>query len=326
MTTQDPPLNESPPVTAPDSQATGSQKNLRIAGWIFYGILCLSFFTFIKLPEDRIKNYIDGSITSALGTKGISLSSKESRISFFLGFSYSLQDVIVHFPGPGSPAQIDNIEISPSLLSLLFGKTGGTVSMTQGGGSLTGSFTIKDSQISLAFQSKKMDLGKLKILQAFPNIQGSAILDGTGKLSGDLNIPSSLNGKLSIQLSRIAIDPQTLMGFSTPKINLSESNIELTIDQSKATFKTFQIGKQGNSSDDIRGIVSGDLSLAKQWDSSQLNLKIRFSISESIMKSFILLDTILGSGKTSDGSYAFSLTGPLSSPFPAPITENGTVK
>jgi hypothetical protein len=114
-----------------------------------------------------------------------------------------------------------------------------------------------------------------------------------------------------------------LYGFNIPKIAVSESVADVTFGKGKATLKTVRIGKTGNTAEDLRGTVTGDLLLAKSWDSSTLNLKIRFSLAESILKSFMLLDAILGAGKQPDGSYAFNLTGPLSAPMPIPIPPGG---
>ena len=37
-------------------------RGLRIAGWTFFTLFCLLTFTLIKLPEDRIRNLVQGYI------------------------------------------------------------------------------------------------------------------------------------------------------------------------------------------------------------------------------------------------------------------------
>jgi len=167
-----------------------------------------------------------------------------------------------------------------------------------------------------------MDFGKLGVLPLIANIQGSGVLDGNGNLSGDFSTPSTLEGNVNLKLSRVTLEQQMLYGFSIPKILISEGIIEIDIEKAKARIKSFRIGHPTNPAtlaDDIQGTISGDMTLAKFWEMSNLNLKLNFSFSEGLMKSFILLDAILGAGKQANGSYGFSLTGPLSSPIPTPL-------
>jgi type II secretion system protein N len=300
-----------------------SKKILRTAGWVAFGLFCLTTFTLMKLPNEPIKSLIDGYISSALAQKGVSYSANEGKISFFLGLSYQMKDITLNFPPPAPPVRIEAIEVSPSLLGLIFGRTSGSVEIENAGGSLDGSFSMKNSNLTASFKSKKLNLGKLGVLPLFANIQGSGVLDGSGAIEGDTNVPSTLNGNIAMALSQVAIDAQSIAGFPIPKINISEIKTDVTLGQGKAILKTMQIGKPGNPSDDLTGTITGDITLGKQWASSTLNLKIKFSLSESLLKSFMLLDAILGAGKQPDGSYAFSLTGPIEAPMPTPIPAGG---
>lgn len=312
-------LNPIPVVEDPNPPLTTSQKIINRAGWIAFGLFLLIFFTIIKIPDDRIKGLIDGNIANFLSQKGITYSASETKLSYLFGISYTLKGVTLNFPSQSAPGHIDEISVSPSLLSLLIGKTGGSVDVSNAGGSLSASFSSRNTSFSSSFKIKKLDIGKLGVLPIAVGIQGSAVIDGEGSVSGDMQIPSSLDGKVSLRLSKGVIDPQTFFGFSVPRIGISEGTVEVVFDKSKATIKTFHLGKTGNAADDFQGTLTGDVTLGKQWESSTLNLKTHFTLSENIMKAFILLDTILGSGKQLDGSYAFSLGGGVLTPFPTPI-------
>ena len=65
--------------------------------------------------------------------------------------------------------------------------------------------------------------------------------------------------------------------------------------------------------------MTGLVTLGKHWMASKIDLNTRFSLSQAVLKPLILLDALLGSGKQSDGSYAFHLTGPILSPTPSPL-------
>ncbi len=311
----DPSMDKS---SVPPSKA---KRSLATLGWILYGLACLIFFTVIKLPDEKIKGTINSMIANQLSTQGITFSASESDLSYGFGISYILKGVSLRFSSASTPpALIEKIEVSPSLFTLLFGGVGGALEIQQGEGRLSSSFSIKKTNISFDFKAKKMDIGKLGLLSALAGIQGSVVLDGKGSVEGDWKSPSTLEGSASLQLSRLTLDAQSIMGFPIPKIHVSEGNIEFTAEKAKVLIKNFQLGKAGlTPPDDLHGNLSGDITLTKQWESSTMNLKTRFSLSESILKSLVLLDAILGSGKQPDGGYSFSLSGPFFAPVAAPV-------
>lgn len=332
-------MSTSPPIDDPNPPASSDSSNLIEApaeisrskriliqcGWIGFAIFSLIFFTIAKLPDDRVKGYIDGNISNFLAPRGISYTSQESSLSILFGLAYTLKGVTLNLPPPYPAGHLDQIKVSPSLLSLLLGRVAVNFELydkASEGGSLTGSasFSKNGTSFSTTYKAKKFDLGKTGILPALTSLQILCVLDGNGSVSGNLSDPHSLEGNLSLQLGKVSLEPQSISGFSIPKVNISDGVAEVVFDKGKATVKSFRLGKPGNPADDIQGTLAGDLALGKQWESSTLNMKARFSISENLMKSFVLLDAILGGGKQPDGSYAFSLTGPLMAPVPAPLS------
>jgi type II secretion system protein N len=298
-----------------DSRKVRILKNI---GWTGFGIFSLLLFTLLKLPEDRIKNYVQGMIASFLAPKGISFSAEKGYISVGWGISYVMKDVTLNFPPPDAPSHVDKISFTPSILPMILGYQGGSLWMYNGDGKLHASFSTKDTQISGTFSAKAMDLGKIGVLPLAAGIRGTAVVTGEGSVSGDFALPSTLTGDVDLNLSKVVIDQQSIMGFSVPRLAISEGKIELNSDKGKATVKTFRVGKPG-SADDIQATGSGDVVLGRSWDSSTLNGKVNLKLSESVMKSFILIDALLGAGKQGDGSYSFQLNGPLTAPNPVPI-------
>lgn len=294
-----------------------------LAGWITFGAVCLILFTLIKLPEDRIKAYVDGTIAAALAEKGISFNAAEGRVSYLLGLTYTMKDVTVSFPPPTAPVHIDKIEFSPSILSMLISSIGGKVWIENGKGELSAAFSVKNTQFSVSYKAKKFDLQKLGILPVIAGVQAAATVDGLGSFAGDSANPASLEGEAALTLTQISLEPQTIAGFSIPQLSVSDAVAEIKAEKGKAIIKTFRVGKAPGTGakgiiDDIQGAITGDITLAKQLEASLVNLKLHFSFSDNIMKSFVLLDALLGAGKQPDGSYSFILTGPLTSPVPAP--------
>ncbi|MEO5970985.1 MAG: type II secretion system protein GspN [Bdellovibrionia bacterium] len=314
-------------ISEPEIVLSPAKRIGRLVGWISFGFLCLIFFTLLKLPEDRIKAYIDGNIAAVLAERGISFTATEGRLSFLFGLSYAMKDITLNFPPPSTPVHIDKLEISPSILPLLFSTYSGKMWIGNGKGELSGSFSLKKTQFSLSYKSKKLELQKLGILPYVAGVQVAATVDGSGTFSGDSANLSSLEGEAALTLTQISLEPQSIAGFSVPQLSVSDAIAEIKADKGKAVIKSFRIGKPSPSKsgvvDDIQGAIAGDITLAKQLEASQINLKLHFTFSENIMKSFVLLDALLGAGKQPDGSYSFVLTGPLMSPIPAPVPAGG---
>lgn len=319
------PTHETPVETVdflePPQPKTKLSRGLRVGFWSVFTVFCLLFFTLIKMPDDKIKDYLNGSINAALASKGIELSASESQLSYFIIPTYWLKDVTLRLPQQTN-AHIDEIEVSPSILPMIFGKLSGTMKLLNGNGKLKSHFSMKDDSVSLNFRANQLDVGKIALLPILLGIQGSGLVDGKGSLSGELSHPNSLDGDLKLQATKFTFEPQTLAGFSLPRIYISESLIELAIEKSKLEIKSLKLGKPG---DDLQATVSGDVALGPTWNMSKLNLKAHFSLSESVKKSLILLDTLLGPGKQADGSYLYSFTGSVLSPMPMPISSDSTL-
>jgi len=313
------------PETSETSQSqvplTPAKRLGRLAGWMSFGVACLIFFTLLKLPEDRIKAYIDGTISAALAKKQISFSTTEGRLSILFGISYTMKDITINFPPPHPPVHIDKIEVAPSLLSLIFSNYGGKLWLENGKGQLSASFSLKNTLFSASYKASKLEIQKLGVLPFLAGVQVAGTLDGNGSFSGDYANPTALEGEGALTFTQISTEPQSIAGFSIPPLSISDAVVEVKAEKGKAVIKTLRVGKPTPTKgkvDDIQAAVTGDVTLAKQLDNSQLNLKIHFTFSENILKSFVLLDTILGAGKQGDGSYSYTLTGPLMAPQPTP--------
>ncbi len=299
-----------------------AQRILRSMGWTGFFFVLLLLFTLIKLPEIRLKNYVQGTLSSLLASKGISVSAASTEISFLFGISYTMKDVTLVLPPPDSPVKVERIEVSPSIFPMILGKIAGTVKIEQGSGFLKASVSTSaasgpKNEMSLSFRAKDFNLGRLALLQILAGLRGGMNISGDGSFSGDLNQPSSWNGDIKAELSKIALEQQSMMGFNLPPIRVAEGHIELGASSGKATIKTLRLGKPGGN-DDLTATVTGDIALGKTWDSSMVNLKTKFSISAAAMKSLSLLDMILQAGKQPDGSYAYNLAGPIGAPAATP--------
>lgn len=296
---------------------------VKAASWIFLGLFCLAIFTLMKLPEERIRNYVQGTLSAQLSSQGITLSAAQSSLSIGFGISYTMKDVTLSFLPPQEPIKIEQISISPSLFSALTGKMGASVRLDNKGGTLKGFFSQPmngSGTLSFSYDASNLDLGSIGALPLLTSLKGSAIANGTGEISGETNLPSSFQGNANLNLSKIVIDQQSVMGFSIPRLTIAEAKANVQVNGGKAVIKTFQIGKPGSTTDDLHGTMTGDITLGRNWQYSTLNLKTNFGLSQTVLKSFVLLDAILGAGKQPDGSYTFNIQGSISAPNPMPVS------
>ena len=299
-----------------------AQKLLKMAGWVSFGIFCLSLFTFLKLPNEKLKAYIDGSVSAALSDQGISYTAEESRLSLWFGVTYQLKKVTLYPPAPNPRIMLDEVTISPSLLSLLIKRYKAHIVVKDSKGDLDAHIAMRNTNWTVTFDSHSVDLGRFGILPWAAGIQGGGVLEGEGSISADTSDLSTTHGNLHLNFKKFIFDAQTLAGFPIPKIFISEGEADLQITNGKVQIKTFKIGKPTpgslNGQDDLQGTITGQMTLGKELLTSKIDINTRFSLSPAVLKPLILLDAILGSGKQSDGSYAFHLTGPLLSPTPSP--------
>lgn len=298
-----------------------SKKWIKTLGWTSLTILSFLFFTFLKLPEDRLKNYIEGNIASILTSQNIGFSANEGHVSVFFGLSYIMKGITLTPPAPSKPIQIEEIRVSPAILPMVIGKMGGKIRVKPVGkdaGSLEASFSMKKEKISFSYDLRTIDLGKVGLLSILGDIKGSAIVSGKGDFHGDFSNPSTLTGQIRLDISKVQLDAQSIQGFSVPQIRVSEGKVDLEINQGKAVIKTFELGKA--TTDDLRLKLTGGATLGRQLGSMDLNTRADFSLSAPILKAFSLLDMLLGAGKQDDGSYAFNLNGPVTSLTPTPVS------
>ena len=294
------------------------------------GLLALSLFTVLKLPEDRIKNYVEGSLSQLLAGRGMTFRVGSGQLSLGWGLSYIMKDVSITLPPtPGSvappPIRIETLGVSPSLSPLLFGKTSASFWIARGDSRIEGSGSLKSSEFNLTLRTKEADLGKLGLFPLLTQIQGGAVIQGEIDLSGDTQKPQSFQGRVQLDLKKIVIDSQTIQGFAVPKLGVSEGKIQLKMDQGKAKIETLRLGKPGaitgatDGEDDIKANLTGDVTVSTPLDRSQLNVKANFSLSSTVTQAFVLLDALIGAGKQTDGSYSYSLQGPIFGLMPTPI-------
>jgi type II secretion system protein N len=314
-----------PPAHAPEEATSSIQvepsrfgKGAKMAAWIFLGVFSLVFFTIAKLPDDRIKSYIQGNLSSMLAMRGITMTVGESKISYLTGISYEMKDVSFIFPPPAEPTHVDSIEVAPTLLALLTGKLGARITVKNSSGAMTVIAGLRGSSVSASVDAQQFDIGKIGLLKIAADVNGSAIISGKADFSTSTDNLTETDANIDLDLRKIVIDAQSIQGFSIPQLTMSDGKIDATVDHGKGQVKALRLGRQDSATDDIKAVINGDIMFGKTVQNSTMNLKAVFSLSQNLMKSFAVLDMLLAAGKRPNGEFSYRLQGPLLSPNPIP--------
>jgi hypothetical protein len=168
-----------------------------------------------------------------------------------------------------------------------------------------------------------LDLGKIPLLQILAKIKAGGEISGRVSGSVDVRNLGTLAADGSLSIKDLKIDQQTLTGamvpLNIPQIFVSTGEIEAKGKNGKLELKTLTLGKAGNAKDDLVYSATGDVTfVAAGIGGTQLNLKNQLKANEKVAKAF-LLDILLGSSKTGEGTYAFALSGPVYNLAPTPI-------
>lgn len=313
------------------SLANGAQerpkKIIRWLGWSVFGFASLLLFTLTKLPEDKIVGWIQNSASSVLASRGATLTVGESGLSLIRGFALVMKDVRINYGGEAAPSIFSRVILSPSWVSLLTARLGVKVVLEQGASEAVIRAATRGKSDSIELQLSQFDLGKSGLLSlalsGSSRPQADMVLDGKAELQGAMSDPSSWQGGTDFTLSKIQIPNQAFMGFQIPKLTVSDGALAVELQGGKLKLKSVRLGKTTGGNDDIKLQATGEVSLGKTMDASQVNFQLAFSFSKTVTQAFSLLDAFLGAGKQADGSFKYSLTGPLLSPAFTPIGPTG---
>jgi type II secretion system protein N len=306
------------------------KKGLGILGWVSLSLSLIITFTVAKLPDQQIGQILLSNVNRALqqGPMHLEISAQKTRISLFPLPGLRLEEITLKTRDPsGNSVRIRwaMLKIRPALLDLLMGRVGATVAIhpqPDQPAAIEASFWGTKDAFSVSATFDRADLGEggAGLLPLLARVSGKLPLSGTLRLSGDPQQLSGWNGSIQLDLDAISLPAQKIAGFQAPALAIRGGSMRIQIANSRAKVENLRLGKISEAGDDLAGTLSGEVTLGKSWDASQLGLSAKLRISEALNKAFFLIDALLASSKTPDGSYSFTLTGPTYAPVMAPTT------
>ena len=292
----------------------------KLALLVLFGIFTFFFFLLLKLPDARIQNLAIAHIKTVSQNFGILFSAEKVRISLIFGPALKFYNVeLKAMDDDTQTLKIEFLKIKPKFFSMLTSTKKAAFSAELLDGEVSGVIgaSVSDASNSalithLYFDS--INLSHATLLKKFIPVQfGSGQLDGKIKLNLDFSQTQKSRGSENIIVKDLSLLSQKIYGFNVPKINMSQAQIEFTISEGSLLIDKIEMGKD-QKTDDIVAKVIGDGQIGQSLEKTKINFKIIFGFSEALKQSFPLLDNILTPAKTTDGRYAYKVTGFLFAP------------
>jgi type II secretion system protein N len=221
-------------------------------------------------------------------------------------------DVRVH-TGDGSPEiKLDRADVSPDLFAMLLRRTSFGFDVRAYGGRAKGHAALSNDArqpglTSLRLDARDIDLNTLPLKD-----MGGVAANGTLQLKMDvsgLKPVETAGGTIQLTADGLGLSG-SVMGMTLPRTNLGKVESSATIDKGVA-----KLDKTSARGGDIDADVDGTVSLRPLLSLSQAELHVRFKPAQPWLDANAMVKGMIGliqNARQSDGSYLFTLTGPLS--------------
>ncbi|MBU6375735.1 MAG: type II secretion system protein GspN [Bdellovibrionales bacterium] len=288
--------------------------------WGALFLVLLIFFARSKIPDDRVGTLALKEVSKlTFGDTRLELSAEQTHISLLL-MRVRFKNLSIRVIQQGSnpkTIRLDEIHVSPAILDLLKGRTGGSIKLIQKNRTVLRSlfWVSRQGFYSIETEFDQADLGDsgLSLTQTFANFSSSASVTGVAKLEGSGTVASAL-GRVSLYFGNTKLEGLKLGDKPIPSIRFSGAEFQLTLDKGKLKAEQVRLGKMENAADDLRGLISGELLLDPNIVQSMLNLDVTLRVSKEITDSLgFIADVALGK-PNADGIYQFKLSGSLGQP------------
>ena len=218
---------------------------------------------------------------------------------------------------PGEPPapeiRIDRADISPDLFALLLRRTSFGFRTAAYGGTANGHLALSSDPRQPGLSSLRIDARDID-LATLPFRQASG-LQATGKLQLKADLPALLpvetaRGSMSLALENVGLSG-AIMGFSLPATALGRIEGGTTVDKGVAHLDR-TVARGG----DVDADLDGSVNLRPLLSLSQADLHVRFRPSDRWLEQNPTVKSMMGliqNARQGDGSYAFTLSGPLAS-------------
>ncbi len=220
-------------------------------------------------------------------------------------------------PASGADAwpelRFDLAVVSPDLLALILRRTSFGFSVEGYGGTARGHVALSDDPRQPGISSFRIDASDLD-LSALPLRELAGVLAaGKLRLKADLSalLPvETARGSINLALEGAAVTGGTVAGFSLPRTALGRLEGAVAVEKGIA-----RIDRTQARGGEVEADVDGTINLRPLLSLSQADLHVRFRPGDSWLNENAMIKGMIGliqNARQGDGSYVFTLNGPLS--------------
>ena len=209
--------------------------------------------------------------------------------------------------------RFDRAVVSPDLIALILRRTSFGFSVEGYGGTARGHVALSNDPRQPGVSSFRIDASDLD-LSALPLRDLAGVL-AAGKLRLKADLPALLpvetaRGSISLALEGAAVTGGSVAGFSLPRTALGRVDGAVAVEKGVA-----RIDKTQARGGDVEADVDGNVNLRPLLSLSQADLHVRFRANDSWLNENGMIKGMIGliqNARQGDGSYVFTLNGPLS--------------
>jgi type II secretion system protein N len=273
--------------------------------WVFYIICAALIFFYILFPSDTVKEYLADQVRQV--HPGLAVEIGRVKPGFPPGLK--LYDVSVYHLGQ-TLAEMENLKISPDILSLFLSTTHLSFKGNGYGGTLAGQMDISKNsanrEMTIDADLTGIQVKQLETLSALTTHKITGYLDGT--LTFKTKAPQQgLSGDLILTDGQIEFSPpilnQNMLSFNTIEAELMLNNRSLTINRCQI---------EGNQ---LGAHVAGSIKFSGRSARKILDLSGTVNPHATLLaKLGKNLPQLLAGGNSDKQGFPFKITGPLDSP------------
>ncbi|MGD9132521.1 MAG: type II secretion system protein GspN [Desulfobacterales bacterium] len=273
--------------------------------WVFYIICAVVFFFYILFPSDTVKEYLADQIRQAQPDFTVEI----GRLKPGFPLDLKLYDVCVYHLGQ-TLAEMENLKISPNILSLFLSTTHLSFRGSGYGGTFNGQVDISknsaNKEMTINTDLAGIQVEQVKALSAITTHQISGDLEGT--LTFNTKAPhQGLSGDLILSDGQIKFSPpllnQNTLSFNTIETEVMFNNRSLTINRCQI---------EGNQLD---AYISGSIKVSGRSTRKILDLsgtvKPHAALLARLGKN---IPQLLADSNSEKQGFAFKITGTMNAP------------
>jgi len=279
------------------------RKNIKVI--IGYTLFCLAAFVLffiILFPREAIKKRIIYEIELGTATE---IRTSGDKWLFPVGLKFTGME-LRNRGAVDNPllARIDNIGIDIPLGSITSLSPVSNVSAALYGGTVKGTMTLRNNNRLIQADWANIDMSRVEKLKPLVMIEG--------KVSGDMVLRLASNqpeGQIRILLRDGKFDKLKVMGFTLPETPIDELNGIVDIKDNTLALKEIRF-----KNNDIKGSITGTFKLASGSEKGNLDLAIRFSVSEKMKAQYQDFLSFISQTKDREGYYTLRIKGDPAKP------------